>query len=155
MARESLDDLINERQRKREKLERQLGEVDAELRALYEAKKLMTVDADQLGQASDESGAEKNIKRRERKLKPEWVNILYFIGHEGPVSLDEIDAYIDKNDMNINRNTLRSQLSLYNTRYNFLYRTDNKRYMLTDYGRQRISEYFTQNLSEARVRDNK
>lgn len=71
-----------------------------------------------------------------RALSDHWRRVLAFIAEQGDrgAFIDEIERFIHSQQLDINRNSIRSQLSLYFTR-GFLARIANSRYAITPSGR--------------------
>lgn len=71
-----------------------------------------------------------------RALSEHWRRVLAFIAERGEQGafIDEIEGFIQSQHLDINRNSIRSQLSLYFSR-GFLARIANSRYAITRNGR--------------------
>lgn len=105
-----LSEMLSERERQRENLAAKLAAVDAEIRVLREAQDRMAGNAPPMprqGVAPSGDG---------RALKPMWADVLCFIGSQEAATLDDIMAYIERKELPIQRNTLRSQVSIYTNR---------------------------------------
>jgi hypothetical protein len=144
-----LTTMIAERTVRRDKLRAQLDALEAEIRALQEATTRMS------GGASNDrhhrAPSSRPGETRERALKREWVSVLEFIGsRQSGASLDDIIAWSELASLNINRNTLRSQTSIYVDR-GWLDRISQGVFRLTEAGRQKCGSEPSAENDEADV----
>lgn len=134
-----LSDMIAEREARRQKLASQLAEVDAELRALREAQSrasgvLISVPAAPAPSVS--TGVPRTSGKRERQLQGHWKLMLRFVGQSDGASLDELERFARDHGLDITRNTIRSQTSIYTNR-GWLVRMGQGRFRLTDAGAEK------------------
>lgn len=124
-----LDNMIEECESRIAEINRQLRVLQAELLG-YQAAKLALTEA---GLGRKKSDDDNTI----RPLSESWRKILLHIRESGSAgtSIDEVDNFIQKSALGINRNTVRSQLSIYNSK-GYLERVAGSKYRLTALGSQ-------------------
>lgn len=127
--------MVAERERERQIVQRRLDEIDAQISAIREAAKRMGVDLGVAG-AADVRAAKRTAGKRDRALTANWITILRFIGSRDTASLDEIMEFTEAHALNIQRNTLRSQTSIYADR-GWLDRVDQGVFRLTREGAEK------------------
>lgn len=119
------DEMIREREIKKEKLQAQLDALSAEIKALREAKRFML-----LGEIPNKS--KKVNKTRERALATKWTKVLRAIGENGESALDGL-IYEIADDMGISRDSMRGQMAYYEKK-GLLERVASGVYRLTEEG---------------------
>ncbi len=125
-----LAEMLNERERQRDGLVAKLASLDAEIRVLREARDRMAGKPQQTVSRSAKSDSDG------RALKPMWADVLRYIGSQDVATLDDIMKYVAENDLPIQRNTLRSQVSIYSGR-GWLERVGSAQFRLTEAGAEK------------------
>jgi len=122
---EKLDYMIDECESRIAEAKRQLRVLQAELEGYQRARETLRA-VGVIRRRSDE-------EHHSRPLSDAWKRILAFVAakqKEG-ASIDEIEAFKEEAGFKINRNTIRSQLSIYNSK-GLLERISSSRYRATD-----------------------
>ena len=102
MALETLDKMLEDHNARAEQLREQLDALTREIHVLQAARAAL---------AHDHSSA--STSRRSRTLKREWAMLLEYISEVGKASLDDSERFFCSKGIDVNRNTLRSQMALY------------------------------------------
>lgn len=119
---------LSAKRHERVRLRRSLEIVEAEIRAYEDAWRLVNAPVAETAPEDANEG-----ERRERALAPQWADMLRFIGERGKASLNDLMAYAADKEHGINRNTLRSQVSIYSER-GWLDRVEVGTFRLTEAG---------------------
>ena len=126
MALEMLDKMLDEHHARANQLSEQLDAVRVQISALETARNALARPL-----------RDKWAKKRSRTLKREWAELLRHIGEAGKVSLDDSEDYLRSNNIDVNRNTLRSQMALY-ANEGWLRRVDKGVFELTGEGAAKV-----------------
>lgn len=130
-ARKALDDAtskVEKLQQKKTEAEATVRLLEAELRGLERAR-----------DALDKPGSR---QQKPRRLSPSWRSILEYIGSKGEAgaSIDEVEAFVQSNGLDIKRGAIKSQLSNYKTHADILDSVGDAHYRLTVAGQQLVLE---------------
>lgn len=130
-----LEKLIAETVDKLIDAEKAVEVIRAELRAYKKAHEAMVA----AGMRPKRTGSASST--RTRALSETWKKVLRFVGSRQAeaVSIDDIMLFIAGAGLEVQRNTLRSQLSIYADR-GILERVDAGKYVLTDHGKK-VSDF--------------
>ncbi len=148
MSNDVLSQMIEERQSRRAQHLAAAEELAVEIRALIEAReKTSQSDAfrelSAVGDVAPNEGTSdvvRGVRKRTRPLKPVWRRILRYIGRRDKTSLDQIMRYSEQHNLGINRNTLRSQVSIY-TSAGWLERVSEGVFRLTEAGAKKCESH--------------
>jgi hypothetical protein len=129
--------LLDAARRKLQDAERQVISLRAEI-AAYEKVSLIMTGQDgkspSRGRARDIGG---NSARRSRGMSEVWRRVFVWIGQQTTLpETEDVWTYTQRENLDVNRNTLRSQLSVY-TQQGLLDRIDGK-YQLSEQGRHML-----------------
>jgi DNA-binding transcriptional MerR regulator len=130
---------LDDAQQKLQKAEQRVKEtrevvrdIEAELRGLNSARDTLS---------GSPSGRQRSNDARPRGVSSTWKSILQFIGSKSEVgaSIDEIEAYVTTNNLEVQRGAIRSQLSNYKQR-GALQTVGDAQYKLTQQGEELLAQ---------------
>lgn len=109
--------MIAERRARQAELQAEFDRVESEITVLLEVQqrsKTVSQHSDSPAtKVTQSSSVSDPGAKRVRPLKSDWKRVLHFIGRRGSASLDDIMSFSEAEGLAINRNTLRSQASIY------------------------------------------